>query len=187
MIFITRPIPTVTKNKIMPTSAIPTTAPHRASVSTAASLRGSRLKIFLRRAIGSAATLAVLVTFSAVARPAQAQHAPGMVDALEADHARWHTQELGVVELPMGLRAHFNAQYTWHFYPSDQLASTFVGHAGPSLDKERSLVSRIAISHALTDNIDLEIAWGARNRLASSQDPMQFQRHTVGALIRITP
>jgi hypothetical protein len=131
-------------------------------------------------------TLLLLLTVAFVATPSTAREDPHWIDTLEADLARWSSQRVGVIELPFGVRARFNANYTRHLYPSDRLASSFVAHSGPGLLKERSLESRIALSRSLTDNIEVEIAWGARNRVGSN-DTMSFQRQTIGALIRITP
>jgi hypothetical protein len=93
---------------------------------------------------------------------------------------------IAYVDLPLRWRARFDAAYTNNFYPSDGLARPYAAAVGPSLDRNHSLESRIAIARPLTDRIELELAWGARSRLGSA-DLLDFDRQTVGAVIRIIP
>lgn len=132
------------------------------------------------------AVVLVMLALLSTATTAFALDAPDLLDEIHARNTQWRESALGEMTLPLGFQAHFGAQYTWHLYRSDRLAQPFVAEAGPGLLKERALESRFALSRVLTDKIEFEIAWQTRSRI-ESDDPMSFQSHSVGALIRITP
>lgn len=98
----------------------------------------------------------------------------------------WRAKGLAYIDLPLRIRARFDATYMHHSYVSDRLASPFVNSVGPGIDSDRSLESRIAFTRPISERIELEIAWETRNQITTS-NPMGFGRQIVGALIRITP
>ena len=100
------------------------------------------------------------------------------------DH--WRERGLAFVDLPLGIRARFDASYSRHLYSSDVLAQSFVADFGPEIVGDRTLESRISLTRALAPGVELEIAWETRNSLAVD-DPMGFGRQTIGARIRISP
>ena len=117
---------------------------------------------------------------------ASAQDFVAPVDEVAAPIIDWRAKGLAYIDLPLSIRARFDASYMHHSYVSDRLASPIVNSVGPGIDSDRSLESRIAFTKPISKGIELEIAWETRNRIASS-DLMGFGRQTVGALIRITP
>lgn len=98
----------------------------------------------------------------------------------------WRERGLAFIDLPLGIRARFDASYSRHLYSSDVLSQSFVADFGPEIVGDRTLESRISLTRALARGIELEIAWETRNSLAVN-DPMGFGRQTVGARIRISP
>lgn len=98
----------------------------------------------------------------------------------------WRARGLAYIDLPLRIRARFDASYTRHRSESDTLAAPMVAGVGPGLRIERQIESRIALTRPLTDGIELELVWETRNRIESG-DPMSFGRQIVGAMIRITP
>ena len=89
-------------------------------------------------------------------------------------------------DLPLQIRAHFDTTYTYHFYQSDELAMPFLDPAGPRIREVMSLESRLTLARSLTDHIEVGIVWGARSPI-SQIDLFDFERQTVGAMIRIVP
>jgi len=98
----------------------------------------------------------------------------------------WKERGLAFIDLPLGIRARFDASYSRHFYSSDVLSQSFVADFGPEMVGDRTLESRISLTRALARGVELEIAWETRNSLAVN-DPMGFGRQTIGARIRISP
>lgn len=130
--------------------------------------------------LGLLATLAVLPV-SASADPGDeisVSEEPPIID--------WRAKGLAYLDLPLEIRARFDASYTHHAFDSDHLASPYVNGVGPSIISERSLKSRISFTRPIADGVEIEIAWETRNRIVAS-DPMGFGRQVVGALIRFTP
>lgn len=117
-------------------------------------------------------------------QPAVTPPGPARPIALDAD--RWRARGMAFVDLPLGVRARFNATYTRNLYVSEDLAARYAIDMGPAISGQRFLESRFALSRAISDRVELEIAWGTRNLLEGS-DPMRFDRQTVAAMIRITP
>ena len=138
--------------------------------------------------------LAIAALAFASATPARADDAAAAFDLsqraaeLEAVDDGWRARGMAHVDLPLGLRARFDASYSDYVYSSDLLSQSFLALAqvGPKIVGDRTIESRIAVSRALAPGIELEIAWESRNNLAVS-DPMGFGRQTIGALIRISP
>ena len=93
---------------------------------------------------------------------------------------------LGYFELPMRIRARFNISFKRHVYASDALARPYVTKAGPGLKADESLQSQFALTRELSDRVEIGIVWGARSPV-SRIDLFDFERQTVGAMIRITP
>jgi len=151
---------------------------NRPPYSTRANATGSRLALF-----------GVLVGFLLTPISASAQDFVDPVGEMNEEDAPiidWRAKGLAYIDLPLSIRARFDASYMHHSYVSDRLASPFVNSVGPGIDSDNSLESRIAFTKPITEGIEIEIAWETRNRLATS-DMMGFGRQTVGALIRITP
>ncbi len=99
---------------------------------------------------------------------------------------RWRQRGLAYVDLPLGIRARFDASYSQHLYSSDVLAEPFTGLTGPGLRADDTLESRFALARPIANGIEIEIVWETRNSLETS-DPMGFGRQTIGARIRISP
>lgn len=104
-------------------------------------------------------------------------------DAQKSAPIEWRSTGIAHIELPLGLRARFEAIATRNLYHSEDLAESFT-KGGPQLRYSRSLESRISLSRALTQNMELEIAWGARSPI-ENVDLLNIQRQTFGALLRI--
>ncbi|HPG25223.1 MAG: hypothetical protein H6748_11075 [Spirochaetaceae bacterium] len=124
-------------------------------------------------------------------RPAHTDpRAPQASDRLAPSAAReaWRATGIAHVDLPLGLRARFEARYTRDRYASERLARPFttVSTTGPSLDRDAALEGRFALSRPLARGIELEVAWGGRSPV-SGFDPLALDGQTVGAAIRITP
>lgn len=98
----------------------------------------------------------------------------------------WRAQGLAYVDLPLRIRARFDASLERFRTRPDHLAAPLVGEVGPELRFDRHIQSRVALTRPLAEGIELEIAWETRNRIESG-DPMAFGRQVVGAMIRITP
>lgn len=98
----------------------------------------------------------------------------------------WRARGLAFFDLPLGIRARFDARYSKYGSPVDHLAAPLATAVGPGLRFERHIESRVAFSRPLTRGIELEIAWQTRNRVEIG-DPMGFGRQIVGAMIRIAP
>ena len=84
------------------------------------------------------------------------------------------------------LRAAFSARYLRYESTSDDLSARFHDGAGPGVVPLRDLETRVTLSHALTNHVDLQVQWRTRNRL-STDAPLDMGPQFVGALIRITP
>lgn len=130
------------------------------------------------------------ITTAATTASAENGRAPGEGSpalALEALEDRgWRQKGLAYIDLPLGIRARVEARYTRHLYSSDILSQRHLADAGPEILGDRTLESRIALTRAIGDGVELEIAWESRNNLEVN-DPMAFGRQTIGARIRITP
>ncbi len=127
---------------------------------------------------------------TAVGDPLEAfDFAPPPIEPSSGDREHqdlWRKRGLAFIDLPLGIRARFDASYSRHLYSSDVLAQSFVADFGPEIVGDRTLESRISLTRALARGIELEIAWETRNSLAVD-DPMGFGRQTIGARIRISP
>ncbi len=107
----------------------------------------------------------------------------GKTDVQNRASIEWRSKGIAHIELPLGFRARFDATATRNLYHSEDLAESFIA-GGPQLRYRRSLESRISLSRALAQNVEFEIAWGARSPI-ENVDLLNFQRQTVGALLRI--
>jgi hypothetical protein len=86
----------------------------------------------------------------------------------------------------MRFRARFEASYTDELYVSDELAGPCLSNVGPSIRNDHSLESRVALIRSVSDRIEVGIVWGARRPLMNL-NLLDFERQTVGAIIRIAP
>ncbi len=93
---------------------------------------------------------------------------------------------LAYVDLPLRLRARFEIAYTDDVYQSDALARPYVTVSGPSLRDDESLESQFALTRSLTDKVEIGIVWRAWSSI-THVDLFDFERQTVGAMIRIVP
>lgn len=99
----------------------------------------------------------------------------------------WRARGLAYIDLPLQLRARFDAHYSKYGSPVDHLAAPHAAALGPELRFERHIESRVALTRPLWQGIELEVAWQTRNRVEAGGDLMGFGRQVVGAQIRITP
>ncbi len=91
------------------------------------------------------------------------------------------------LDLPMRLRARFGTSYTDPIFVSDPLAEPYAAGVGPDIGNDDAFGSRIAlITHSISDKIEIGIVWGTQNPLTKFNF-FDFERQTVGALIRIVP
>ena len=104
-------------------------------------------------------------------------------DAQKSAPIEWRSTGIAHIELPMGFRARFEATTTRNLYHSEDLAESFIT-GGPQLRYRSSLESRVSLSRALGQNVEFEIAWGARSPI-ENVDLLDFERQTVGALLRV--
>jgi len=134
-----------------------------------------------------ATVLLALAAPLAPAQEAEEKFDPSAVSIIrDTPEDLWRKRGLAHIDLPMGIRARFDAVYSRHLYSSDVLAQPFLRGFGPEIQGDRTLKSRIALTRPIVPGIELEIAWETRNSLAVS-DPMGFERQTIGAHIRISP
>ena len=98
----------------------------------------------------------------------------------------WRAEGIAFIDLPLQIRARFDASYGRFRTRPDQFAAPLVSDVGPGLRFERHIQSRVALTRPLAEGIELEFVWESRNRV-TSRDPMAFGRQIVGAMIRITP
>ncbi|MCP4907210.1 MAG: hypothetical protein GY910_19720 [bacterium] len=136
----------------------------------------------------AAAVIATL--FWALAAPvASAQQTfdltPGQ-SLLNEQDPLWRSRGLAFVDLPLGFRVRYDAVYSRHLYASDLLSQPHADAFGPSIQSDSTLESRFALTRAIAEGIEFEIAWETRNSLAAG-DLLGFGRQTIGARIRISP
>ena len=103
-------------------------------------------------------------------------------DSLESRRAKKNAY----IDLPMRVRVRFEASYTDALYVSDELASPYVSDVGPSVWNDHSLESRVALIRSISDRIEVGIIWGARRPLMNL-NLLDFERQSIGAMIRIAP
>lgn len=116
--------------------------------------------------------------------PASLSTGPTPATADPSDRSR--PRGIAFIDLPGRLRARFDATYTTNLYSSDDLAEPFLSTSGPELRDAHSLESRVSLSRPVGRFVELEIAWGGRSRI-ERVDLLDFDRQTVGAMIRIAP
>ncbi len=98
----------------------------------------------------------------------------------------WRPRGLAHIDLPLQLRARFDAADGRWDSRAARLASPYTSQVGPGIAAERAIESRIALTRPIVGRLELEISWRTRNRL-SGRDPMGFGPQVVGALLRFTP
>ena len=92
----------------------------------------------------------------------------------------------GYIDLPLRIRARFDATYTDELYVSDELAGPYLSSVGPGIRNDHSLESRVALVRLVSDRIEVGIVWGSR-RPMMNLNLLDFERQTIGAMIRLVP
>jgi hypothetical protein len=91
------------------------------------------------------------------------------------------------LDLPLGLRARYEAQALHRLAPRQDLATPFVEFPdGASRRSTRLLESRFALSRVLAPHLELELAWAARSPL-SMVDLLRIEDQRLAAMIRFVP
>jgi len=110
----------------------------------------------------------------------------GMDDRNNDSQASVRARRFAYIDLPMRIRARFDATYTDEFYVSDELAKPYISGVGPGIRNDHSLRSRVALVRLVSDRIEVGIAWGSRRPLMNL-NLLDFERQTIGAMIRLIP
>lgn len=158
--------------------------------------RGARrVRIAVRRRIASGLVLAALAiasgstllqTDAAVAADAS-DAAPSLtgIDERPLD-LRWRARGVAFIDLPLGLRARYDAR-ALHRLSADDLAAAFTGiPIGIAPHGTRLLESRFALSRVLAPRVELELSWAARSPL-TMVDLLRIEDQRVAAMIRFVP
>ncbi len=107
--------------------------------------------------------------------------------ALSTLDDRWRTRGLAFVDLPLGLRARYEAQALHRLGPRQEHAAAFLESTdGASRLGTRLLESRFALTRALASHVELELAWSARSPL-SMVDLLRIEDQRLAAMIRFVP
>lgn len=118
-----------------------------------------------------------------------AAHDPG-VDRMTVSRTaddRWRARGMAFVDLPLGLRARYEAQALHRLPPRQDLGTPFVEHPdGATRRSTRLLESRFALSRVLAPHLELELAWAARSPL-SMVDLLRIEDQRLAAMIRFVP
>lgn len=93
---------------------------------------------------------------------------------------------IAYVDLPMRLRASFDTTYTGRTRLGDKLARPYTAEVGPRVRESDSLESRVALTRVFFNGIEIGIMCAAPNSPATSGF-LDFERLTVGAMVRIVP
>jgi hypothetical protein len=140
-----------------------------------------------RRIPSAAATaLAFALLQGLVAPVAFGQDGPGQESPAAPQVQKTRAGGLAFLDLPLRFRAHLDASYNRSLYASDALSRDHVSEFGPQLDTHRSLESHVALTRFVSDRIEIGIVWGGRRRITDT-NLLDFERQTVGAMIRFTP
>ena len=97
----------------------------------------------------------------------------------------WRAKGLAFIDLPLQVRARFDARFDRFGTRPDGLAAPLVANTGPGRRFDRHIQSRVALTRPVTEGIELEVVWETRNRV-EAEDPMAFGRQLFGALVRIS-
>lgn len=133
----------------------------------------------------------LLVAGSLAARAGQAEpprpaEGPGPAIAHAFDD-RWRARGMAFVDLPLGLRARYEAQALHRLGARGELEAPFVELTeGASRRSARLLESRFALTRAVAAHVELELAWSARSPL-SMVDLLRVEDQRLAALIRFVP
>lgn len=103
-----------------------------------------------------------------------------------ADRLDRRAEGLAFFDLPLRVRARFEVTLMNDLYASDALARPYATTAGPGFENDESLESQFALTRALSDTVEIGVVWGARSPVGPI-DLFDFERQTVGAMIRIVP
>ena len=93
---------------------------------------------------------------------------------------------IAYLDLPLRLRARVDFSFMDDLYVSDALARPFASAAGPSFDDAELLESQFVLTRSLSDKIEIGIVWGLRSPVGR-MDLFDFERQTIGAMIRLVP
>jgi hypothetical protein len=100
---------------------------------------------------------------------------------------RWRARGVAFIDLPMGLRARYEAQALYRLGPGREPATAFLEPTdGASRIGTRLLESRFALTRAVASHVELELAWSARSPL-SMVDLLRIEDQRLAALIRFVP
>jgi hypothetical protein len=164
---------------------------HRARVDRRVRLRKAGPKVSGSRHVARVALACLLFSTTLGADAASAQRAlasePREATALRPSDDRWRARGVAFVELPMGLRARYEAQALHRLTPHPELTTPFAElSAGATRRSARLIESRIALSRAVAPHLELELAWTARSPL-SMVDLLRIEDQRVAAMIRFVP
>ncbi len=100
---------------------------------------------------------------------------------------RWRARGMVFLDLPLGLRARYEARAFHRLGPRPDRADAFVDPAdGASRLAARLLESRVALTRAVAEHVELELAWSTRSPL-SMVDLLRIEDQRVAAMIRFVP
>lgn len=134
----------------------------------------------------------LLIAGSLAARAGSAESSPGFADVPEPAGARafedrWRVRGMAFVDLPLGLRARYEAQALQLLGARHELATPFVDPtAGANRQSARLLESRFALTRAVASHVELELAWSTRSPL-SMVDLLRIEDQRLAAMIRFVP
>jgi len=141
---------------------------------------------------GARPTLVWLLVAGSLAARAGSAEPPGFADVPEtalprAFDERWRARGMASVDLPLGLRARYEAQALHRLGARHELETPFVDlTAGASRQSTRLLESRFALTRAVASHVELELAWSARSPL-SMVDLLRIEDQRLAAMIRFVP
>ena len=109
------------------------------------------------------------------------------VRALPSPDDRWRARGLAFFDLPLGLRARYEARALHRFGLRQDGSALFIEF----MDAEgrrftRLLESRFALTRVVAPHVELEFAWSTRSPL-SMVDPTRIEDQRVATMIRFTP
>lgn len=100
---------------------------------------------------------------------------------------RWRARGMAFLDLPLGLRARYEAQALHRLTLGQDLGTPFVELPdGATRRSTRLLESRFALSRVLAPHLELELAWAARSPL-SMVDLLRIEDQRLAAMIRFVP
>lgn len=111
-------------------------------------------------------------------------HAPRTPPSLDAP---WRARGMAFLDLPLGLRARYEARALHRFGALNDGSARFAELLDDANRRATSLLeSRFALTRALAPHVELELAWAARSPL-SIFDLTRIEDQRVAAMIRFAP